>query len=111
MAKGISKPDTEGLQHRRIAEIIDKKAIIAGSIVDMVHTCGKKGCKCTTGEKHVSPYLATRRKGKRVMISIPRHLEVEIRQAVENYKELIELIDALSTRSINSFVLKKKRGA
>lgn len=111
MAKTVSKPDSEELQRSRAVDIIDKKPIIAGSIVEMVHTCGKPGCRCASGDKHVSPYLAIRRKGKRAMISIPRDLEGQIRQTVENYKELMELVDALSTRSIDAFVAKKKRGA
>jgi hypothetical protein len=111
MAKVIRKPDSQGLQRSRASRIIEQRAIIAGSIVDMIHTCGKPGCRCVAGEKHVSPYLAVRRKGKRTMISIPRYLEGEIRRSVCDYKELMTLIDALSTQSINAFVANKKRGA
>jgi hypothetical protein len=104
-------PASLGDQRSRAARIIEKRSIISGSIVDMVHTCGKPGCKCADGDKHVSPYLAVRRKGKRVMLSVPRSIEVEIRQSVNNYKELITLVDAISARAINDFVAKKKRGA
>ena len=111
MAKVVQKPNSQGLQRSRASRIIEQRTIIAGSIVDMVHTCGKPGCRCERGEKHISPYLAVRRKGKRTMISIPRHLEEEIRQFVSDYKELSAIIDILSTQSINTFVDKKKRGA
>jgi hypothetical protein len=111
MAKVVRIPDSCGDQRSRAARIIEKNLIIAGSIVEMVHTCGKSGCKCALGDKHVSPYLAVRRKGKRSMLSIPRNIEMEVRQAVSNYKELMTLVDALSTRSINDIVAKKKRGA
>ena len=30
------------------------------SLVTMARTCGKKGCKCAQGERHVSLYLASR---------------------------------------------------
>jgi hypothetical protein len=111
MAKIVSKPDSEGHKRRRIAAILDQKDIIAGSIVEMVHTCGKAACHCVDGDKHISPYLAVRRNGKRAMISIPRSVEVDIRQAVDSYKELIALVDAISSRCVNDFISKKKRGA
>jgi hypothetical protein len=109
LAKNISKSANIAEQRSRAARIIDKKSIIAGSIVEMVHTCGKPGCRCASGEKHVSPYLAVRRKNKRTMISIPRDQEIEIRHAVSAYKELMELIDSLSTKTIDAFVAQKKR--
>jgi len=111
MLKVVRESDSQGLQRSRASRIIEQQPVIAGSIVDMVHTCGKPGCRCGTGEKHVSPYLAVRRKGKRTMISIPRHMEEEIRQSVSNYKELSTLIDELSSREVNAFVARKKRGA
>ena len=110
MAKSHELPSSQGLARRRAVEIIEKMPIIAGSIVDMVHTCGKPSCRCALGDKHVSPYLGVRRKGKRVMISIPRSQEVEVREAVGAFKELSSLIDAISQDSVNGFIAKKKGG-
>jgi hypothetical protein len=110
MAKPSAKPDTLGPKRSRAAKIIGKEPIIAGSIVEMVHTCGKPSCRCRSGDKHVSPYLCVRRKGKRTMISIPRLLEDDVREAVGFYKELSEIIEALSIHTVNQFVTKKKRG-
>lgn len=109
MAKVISKPAIIAEQRSRAARIIVQKSIVAGSIVEMVHVCGKPTCHCASGEKHVSPYLAVRRKNKRTMISIPRNQEMQIRQSVANYKELIELIDSLSAKAIDDFIAQKKR--
>lgn len=111
MAKFVFEADSIESKRHRAAEILAKKAIIVGSIVEMVHTCGKPGCRCASGEKHVSPYLATRRKGKRIMVSIPRDQEVMVRQWVADYKELMKFVDALSTQTVNDFIAKKKRGA
>lgn len=111
MAKIQNTPTSLGEQRRRAVRIVEQRSLIAGSIVEMVHTCGKPGCKCADGEKHLSHYLAVRRKGKRVMLSIPRIIEDEVRQAVNGYKELMTLVDAISTHAINDFVAKKKRGA
>ena len=110
MVKSSPRPDSQGSQRRRIAQIVEKTPIIAGSIVAMVHTCGKKGCRCADGEKHVSPYLAVRRKKKRVMISIPRSEEVEVLHATRAYKDIIAAIDAISADTVNRLVARKKRG-
>jgi hypothetical protein len=111
MPKTHAVPDSETLQRKSAVQIIDKKAIILGSLVQMVHTCGKKNCHCADGLKHVSLYLAVRRNRKRVMIGIPRSLEVEVREAVDAYKQLSALLESLSAKAVNRIVEKKKRGA
>ena len=110
MATIVTKPESLGLERRRAARIVDTKALILGSIVEMVHTCGKPGCRCADGLKHVSIYLAVRRKRKRVMISIPRSMEQEVRSAVETYKQLTTTLERISARKVNEIILKKKKG-
>lgn len=110
MAHIVPSHGSLGELRDRAARIITSQTIIAGSIVEMVHTCGKPGCKCASGQKHRSPYLAVRRKNKRVMISIPRSLEIDVEKSVHAYKELMKLIEALSGKSIDAFITRKKRG-
>ena len=80
--------------------------IIKGSLVDLKHTCGKKGCKCYKGEKHVSLYISRSIKNKTKMIYIPKSKETEVRECVKRYKEILDKLESLSDRTIKK--IKKK---
>ena len=47
---------------KRVAE----QSLLRGSLVEMARTCGKTGCRCQQGQKHVSLYLAVRRGRQRI---------------------------------------------
>ena len=72
----------------RAAQILHNAEMIAGSIVTMRRVCGKAGCRCTRGEKHVSQYLALNVGGKRKMVIIPAELLDEVKGAVDAHKKL-----------------------
>ena len=74
--------------------------IIKGSLVDLKHTCGKKGCKCYKGEKHVSLYISRSIKNKTKMIYIPKSKEKEVRECVKRFKEVLDKLELLSDRTI-----------
>jgi len=74
----------------------------------MARTCGKAGCRCERGEKHVSLYLSTKVEGKRRMIYIPNELEEEVRQRVAAYREVEQLTEVVSAACVNR-VLERKR--
>jgi hypothetical protein len=82
--------------------------MIAGSLVTMKHTCGKKGCRCARGEKHHSLYLALNLKGKRKMISIPADIAPKVRDAVKAHKRLKELMHIISEESFKRVVKPRK---
>ena len=92
----------------RLAQLLHKHEVIAGSVVTMARRCGKKGCHCMHGEKHVSLYLSTKEGGKRRMIYIPPDLEERVRRAVGAYRESQELVQTVSEASLGR-VLQKKR--
>jgi hypothetical protein len=41
-----------------LAQLLHEREVIAGSVVSMARRCGKRGCRCAQGEKHVSLYLS-----------------------------------------------------
>jgi hypothetical protein len=84
----------------KLAKLLHDNDIICGSLVTMSRTCGKPKCRCLSGSKHKSLYLALRFAGKRKMICIPKKLEPRVRNAVSNYKEYQLLTDEVSSASL-----------
>jgi len=92
----------------RLAQLLHDHDVICGSVVSMARTCGKKGCRCTRGEKHVSFYLSTKVEGERRMVYIPPEMEEEVRGRVAAYREVEALTAVVSAACMNR-VLKRKR--
>lgn len=92
----------------RLAQLLHDHELIGGSVVSMARRCGKKGCRCRTGEKHVSLYLSIKLQGKRRMVYIPAELEEEVRRRVAAYREVERLTDVVSAACVDR-VLEKKR--
>ena len=92
----------------RLAQLLHHHEVIRGSVVSMARRCGKAGCRCNQGEKHVSLYLSVKIEGKRRMVYIPAHLEGEVRRRVEAYREVERLTQVVSEACVNR-VLERKR--
>ena len=92
----------------RLAQLLHDHEVIRGSVVSMARRCGKAGCRCNRGEKHVSLYLSVKIEGKRRMVYIPAHLEDEVRRRVEAYREVQRLTQVVSEACVNR-VLERKR--
>jgi hypothetical protein len=97
-------PQQERMTRSRVAKLIHDMPFVAGTLVQMARTCGKSGCKCAKGDKHVSWYLATRYKGARKMISIPRQWEKEVTAWVNTYKEITQQLDIISQQCLERFM-------
>lgn len=92
----------------RLAQLLHDHEVIHGSLVSMARRCGKAGCHCEQGEKHVSLYLSVKIAGKRRMVYIPAHLEKEVRRCVKAYREVEQLTQVVSESCVNR-VLERKR--
>ena len=77
--------------------------------IPVVAACGKAGCHCMQGNKHVSLYLSTKVDGKRRMFYIPPELEEEVYRCVAAYREAQALTATVSEACMNR-VLEAKRG-
>ena len=70
---------------------------IEGSLVSTSRFCGKKNCLCHQGgPKHPVLYVTWKANGKTVSLYVPRRLEPEVTQWVQNYKKLKDLIREIS---------------
>jgi len=75
----------------------------------MARTCGKAGCHCQQGEKHVSLYLAVRVNNRRKMIYVPLAMEPTVRNWVENAQEVDQLLDFISQQCLTEFLEQKQQ--
>lgn len=83
--------------------------IVRGSLVSMARTCGNKGCKCYSGQKHVSLYLDARIGDGRKMVYIPKEMEEAVRAMVDNARKMDALLEEMSQASVDQLVQAKIR--
>ena len=100
---------SERTARSRLAQLLHEHEVIQGSIVTMARQCGKKGCRCAQGEKHVSLYLSVKIDEKRRMVYIPVHLEHEVRRRVEAWREVERLTRAVSEACVKRFLERKRK--
>jgi len=86
------------------------KPLAQASLVSMARVCGKPGCKCAQGEKHVSLYLAARFGKARKMLYVPPELEGAARALVENGRRAAGLLEEMSQASLERFAREKAEG-
>lgn len=88
----------------RLAQILHQEPLLRGSLVTMSRVCGKPGCRCTRGDKHVSLYLAIRGPDGRKMIYVPPAWEGTVRHWVASWREADGLIDVVSMECLRLFL-------
>ena len=93
----------------RAVQHIADNPLLRGSLVSMARTCGKAGCHCQQGEKHVSLYLAVRLANRRRMIYVPPAMEKTVRGWVENAQEVDHLLDFISQQCLTQFLQQKQQ--
>lgn len=97
-------PADRTARSRLIKLLAAARPLARASLVAMARCCGKKGCKCARGEKHVSLYLAARVGAKRKMLYVPPDLEEQARRLVENARAVEELLEAMSQAALERFI-------
>jgi hypothetical protein len=102
-------PSDRAARSRLIQLLSEANPIAKASLVTMARSCGKKGCRCAKGEKHVSLYLATRVGKTRKMLYVPPELEEMARSLVHNVRKVEELIEEMSQASLERFAQQKAR--
>ena len=93
----------------RLVSLLRQRPLLRGGLVTMARSCGKQGCKCARGEKHVSLYLSVRMEGKRKMIYVPRSMEERVRAWVETHRDVERQIELLSESCMERLLKEKKR--
>ena len=93
----------------RLGKIVHDLPLLKGAVVEMKRTCGKERCRCLQGHRHRSLYLSVSLEGERKLIYVPRELEQQARQWVDNYKQVRRLIGGVSGQCLERLLKNKQR--
>ncbi len=96
-------PILRGLIKRRNARLRKLPSLspfVAASLVTIRRRCGQPNCHCASGEGHPATILSFKEDGKPRTAYVPVDKIEEVKQWVENYKELKELIKEISLLNI-----------
>jgi len=80
----------------QLAKIIHDQNYIRAALVTMTRACGNENCRCAKGQKHVSMYLSQSAGGKTKKLFVPKKYEPHVKQWVENYRRIRELMEEVS---------------
>lgn len=94
----------------RLAQLAAAKRFIHATLSVRQVTCGKKGCRCTQGERHRAVYLVSAAKGKKRQVFVPSAMEEEVRAWVDNYHRAMDLLEQVSERAWNELKRRKEKG-
>ncbi len=89
-------PLQERNKRSRLSKLISGRGLLRGTLSTRAITCGKSSCKCARGDKHMYLYLTVSDEGKVSQILIPRAKEAEVKEWVEQYQRVQELVEELS---------------
>jgi hypothetical protein len=82
---------------------------VIGSVVHVERICGKTNCACRKGgPKHPAMFVTWKQDGKTVTLYVPRKLEKEVEEWVENYKKAKELLGQISDAQKNIIRLREE---
>jgi hypothetical protein len=77
------------------------RRVLFGTLSETYRTCGSEGCRCHRGEKH-GPHLYVSfrgEEGKTAGFYVPKALEKPMREGVEAWRRLEEILRELAERN------------
>jgi hypothetical protein len=86
----------ERARRSRLAQLVSSRRFLRGTLAPRLRRCGKPNCHCAQGEPHLSLYLVQSRGGKPRQLFVPKEWEERIRQGVQGYQEIQQLLEELS---------------
>jgi len=110
----VPKPPTlvRRMRDARVKKLAQTGPLMAGSLVQIAKHCGRAGCHCQTGEKHVGWYLTRSVRGKTQTTYVPLDMVEEVRAWIAQHRKLKKLIAEISDLNralVRSHVTEKKR--
>jgi hypothetical protein len=75
-------------RQRREAEqvLLERSALLKGTLLEVQRTCGNPGCKCARGEKHSCWQLSASVEGKSRTWNVPRRYVAKVKELTGNYR-------------------------
>ena len=99
------------LEARR-KELQARGPVLAASLVTIRRRCGNPRCRCTRGQEHAGFYLKRMENGKTKTTYVPVDLVPQVREWIQEYRRLKELIAQMSQLSqalVRTHVAAKRR--
>ena len=93
----------------RLISLLRQGPLMKAATYLLRNTCGKPHCRCATGQRHETPYVARTREGRRQARSIPKGLRNEVPQWIERYEKIEELLEELSEESWREMVQSSRK--
>lgn len=84
----------------RLRKFVARGPLLAASLVEIAKHCGREGCHCQSGARHVGHYLTFAVEGKTRTVYVPQDLVKEVRAWIQEHKRLKQLGQEISQLSI-----------
>lgn len=86
------------MRDARVKKLANCGPLMAGSLVRIAKHCGRPGCRCQKGHKHLGWYLTRydRVRRKTQTTYVPLDMLEEVRGWIEQYRSVKTLIDEIS---------------
>ena len=100
------------MRNARVKKLAAERPVLGGSLVRIAKHCGRPGCHCQEGEKHVGWYLTRAVNGKTQTTYVPQELLEDVQGWTQEYRRLKKLIAEISDLNralIRAHVTERKR--
>jgi len=84
----------------RLKQLVPRGPVLLASVVQSTRKCGRYGCKCNRGEKHVRTQVTFKEGGKTRSIYVPADLVGDIRQWIAEARRLQSLLKECSQLAV-----------
>jgi hypothetical protein len=104
----------ERMRQARLRQLRARQPLLAASLVRIAKRCGRPGCRCERGPKHVGHYLTCKVAGKTHTVYVPLDLLEEVRGWIQEHRRLKDLgreISQLSMALVAGHVTYRQRRA
>lgn len=80
----------------QLAQLLNRQAVIRGTLLVRRRKCGKANCHCARGEGHESLFLVISEDGRTRQLFVPKDWESRVRLWVEDYHRARALLEEIS---------------
>ena len=84
----------------RLKQLVPRGAVLMASVVQSARKCGRYGCKCNRGEKHIRTQITYKEGGKTRSVYVPADLVGDVRQWAAEGRRLQGLLKECSRLAI-----------
>ena len=98
----------------RVKKLAARGPVLVASLVRIAKHCGRQGCRCQRGHKHVGNYLTFKEAGKTRTVYVPLDLVEDVRQWIAEGRRLKDLMresSRLAVALVAGHVQEKRRKA